>query len=93
MGLTEAHSLSDVQRFFMLLSPSSRKDAPHKLIPIGKKRLPDPASHERFFGFVQSVSQKVNTAACACMHAAYADASRVNGVPVHDSCMNVHRLA
>ena len=60
MGLTEAHSLGDVQRFFMLLSPSSRPGAPHRLIAVGKKRLPDPASHERFFGFVQSTAKKVS---------------------------------
>ena len=57
VGLTEVHSLGDVQRFFMLLSPSSRDGAPHKLIAIGKKRLP--TSHERFFGFVQTVAHKV----------------------------------
>jgi hypothetical protein len=59
VGLTEAHKLGDVQRFFMLLSPSSRPGAPSKLIPIGKKRLPDPATHERFFGFVQTTASKV----------------------------------
>lgn len=59
MGLEEAHSLSDVQRFFIILSPTSRKDAPHRLLAIGKKRLPDPAKHERFFGFVQATDKQV----------------------------------
>ena len=28
------------RRFYMLMSPSSRPDAPHRLIAVGKKRLP-----------------------------------------------------
>ncbi|EIE27488.1 hypothetical protein COCSUDRAFT_55496 [Coccomyxa subellipsoidea C-169] len=61
VGLEEAHSLSDVQRFFIIMSPTSRKDAPNRLIPIGKKRLPDPAKRERFFGFVQATDNKMDT--------------------------------
>lgn len=60
VGLEDAHSLSDVQRFFIIMSPTSREGAPHRLIPIGKKRLPDPTKRERFFGFVQATDKKVN---------------------------------
>lgn len=34
----------------MILSPTSNKDAKHRLLAIGKKRLPAAAKHERFFG-------------------------------------------
>ncbi len=66
MGLEEAHNLSDVQRFFIIMSPTSRKDAPNRLIPIGKKRLPDPAKRERFFGFVQATDNKVIGTLATC---------------------------
>lgn len=56
----EAHSLQDVQRFFIIMSPTSRKSAPHRLIVIGKKRLPDPKRHERYFGFVLATGPKVS---------------------------------
>ncbi len=69
VGLKEAHNLSDVQRFFIILSSTSRKDAPHRLLAIGKKRLPDPAKRERFFGFVQATDKKVTwmCLACSCL--------------------------
>lgn len=69
VGLKEAHNLSDVQRFFIILSSTSRKDAPHRLLAIGKKRLPDPAKRERFFGFVQTTDKKVTgmRPACNCL--------------------------
>ncbi|KAK9917620.1 hypothetical protein WJX75_006559 [Coccomyxa subellipsoidea] len=60
VGLEDAHSLSDVQRFFIIMSPTSREGAPHRLIPIGKKRLPDPTKRERFFGFVQATDKKLD---------------------------------
>lgn len=61
VGLAEAHKLSDVQRFFVVLSPESRKDAPRRMIAIGKKRMPDAATRERFFGFVQTTAPTVST--------------------------------
>ncbi len=33
-------AVCSARRFYMLMSPSSRPDAPHRLIAIGKKRLP-----------------------------------------------------
>ena len=65
VGLAEAHTLSDVQRFFVVLSPESRQGAPRRMIAIGKKRMPDAATRERFFGFVQATADTVSThAAC-----------------------------
>jgi hypothetical protein len=59
VAVEEAHSLQDVQRFFILMSPTSREGAPHHLMVIGKKRLPDPRRHERFFGFVLATAPQV----------------------------------
>lgn len=58
MGLVEADKLSDVQRFFIIMSPKSR-EAPHRLLAISKKKLPSPAKRERFFGFVQATDKEV----------------------------------
>eukprot|EP00891_Asterochloris_glomerata_P000121 jgi/Astpho2/121/Aster-04586 len=53
VAVEHAESLDDVQRFSMILTPTSRAaDAPSRLIIIGKKRLPSVSGHERFFGFV-----------------------------------------
>ncbi len=46
--------LADVQRFFLLLHPEGSNN--HRLIVIGKKRLPEAGkSGERFWGFVDEV--------------------------------------
>lgn len=49
-------SVGDIQRFFMILAPSSRPNAPFRLLIIGKKRLPIADRHERFFGFVEATA-------------------------------------
>lgn len=49
-------SVDDIQRFFMILAPTSRPKAPFRLLIIGKKRLPVPEKHERFFGFVEKTA-------------------------------------
>lgn len=49
-------SVGDVQRFFMILAPTSRPKAPFRLLIIGKKRLPIADRHERFFGFVEATA-------------------------------------
>jgi hypothetical protein len=54
VAIEEAHSLNDVQRFYMVLSPD-RKGALKRLIVIAKKKLP--ANKERFFGFVGAVGK------------------------------------
>lgn len=42
--------LSDVQRFQFVLGPEE-KDR-YRLITVGKKRLPEPQEHTRYWGFV-----------------------------------------
>lgn len=75
MGVEEAQSLQDVQRFFMIMSPNSRPDAaPHRLIVIRKKRLPNPERHERFFGFVLATAQKVKST--QVLHRLHAEVAR-----------------
>lgn len=49
-------SVRDIQRFFMILAPTSRPKAPFRLLIIGKKRLPIADRHERFFGFVEATA-------------------------------------
>lgn len=52
-------SVDDIQRFFMILAPTSRPKAPFRLLIIGKKRLPVPEKHERFFGFVEKTAESM----------------------------------
>lgn len=47
-------SLSDVQRFFMVLRPEHKKLL--RLLVVGRKRLPDANRHERIWGFVAMVT-------------------------------------
>jgi hypothetical protein len=49
-------SVDDVQRFFMILCPTSRKDGKSRIVAIGKKHLPSVPKRERLFGFVYSVA-------------------------------------
>lgn len=49
----EAHGFEDVERFYMLLKPWRREL--YRLIILGRKRLPDPGEHDRFWGFVWRV--------------------------------------
>lgn len=57
-------SVNDIQRFFMILAPTSRPKAHFRLLIIGKKRLPIADRHERFFGFVEATA---GTARFICM--------------------------
>lgn len=47
------HGLKDVERFYILLKPW--RPPRYRLIIIGRKRLPDPKEHNRFWGFVWRV--------------------------------------
>lgn len=47
-------SLSDIQRFFMVLRPERGKI---RLLVVGRKRLPDARRHERNWGFVAKVTE------------------------------------
>jgi hypothetical protein len=53
VGHDEAHSLRDVERFYILLKPWRRRI--FRLIILGRKRLPDPEEHDRFWAFVWRV--------------------------------------
>jgi hypothetical protein len=53
VGHDEAHGLEDVERFYMLLKPWQRQV--FRLILLGRKRLPDPEEHDRFWAFVWRV--------------------------------------
>jgi hypothetical protein len=53
---TSAAGLEDVQRFFVILSPSDKRR--HRLLVIGRKKLPAISDkQERNWGFVQTVSR------------------------------------
>ncbi|MGW3173417.1 hypothetical protein [Streptomyces sp. NPDC001153] len=52
----QAHAIEDVQRLFMILQPSD-SDRSRRLV-IGRKYLPQPAEHERFWGFVDEVATR-----------------------------------
>jgi hypothetical protein len=53
VGMDEVHGLKDVERFYILLRPW--RTHLYRLIIIGRKRLPDPKEHNRFWGFVWRV--------------------------------------
>ena len=56
VGLQEAHNLSDIQRFYIVMAPTSRK-APMRLAAVGKKQLPD--TKGRYWACIQGLSDKV----------------------------------
>ena len=55
--MQEAHSLDDIQRFFMVMLPLSRP-APARMIVVGKKHLPERG--QRFWAAVVAVANTVN---------------------------------
>lgn len=57
VGVEEASSIQDIQRFYMLLAPAG--GGRPRLAVVGKKRLPAADSHERFFGFIEAVGDTV----------------------------------
>ena len=56
VGLQKAHNLSDIQRFYIVMAPTSRK-APMRLAAVGKKQLPNTGG--RFWACIQGLSDKV----------------------------------
>src|SRR4051794_29742879 len=54
VGVVDVCALSDVQRFFVILKPEG--DRPFRRLIVGRKRLPDPRSHEREWAFVIEVT-------------------------------------
>jgi hypothetical protein len=53
VGTDHVDGLKDVERFYTLLKPWHQQR--YRLIIIGRKRLPDPKEHNRFWGFVWRV--------------------------------------
>jgi hypothetical protein len=53
VGADEAHGLADVERFYILLKPW--RSHVYRLIIVGRKRLPDPGRHDRFWAFIYRV--------------------------------------
>jgi hypothetical protein len=49
----KVHGLQDVERFYILLKPW--QEHLHRLIIVGRKLLPDPEKHDRFWAFVWRV--------------------------------------
>lgn len=49
------HRLRDVERLFILLTPARRHL--YRLVVVGRKKLPDPQEHTRFWAFVWRVFQ------------------------------------
>jgi hypothetical protein len=54
VGVDEVTGLDDVQRFFVVLKPDGERR--HRRVFFGRKRLPDPSSHEREWAFVADVT-------------------------------------
>lgn len=48
--------LNDIQRTYLLLQPQQPSGHKSRLLVLPKKKLPDPARHERFFAFVEAVA-------------------------------------
>jgi hypothetical protein len=53
VGLDEAHGLKDVERLYILLKPWQAQK--YRLLIVGRKKLPDPDEHNRFWTFVWRV--------------------------------------
>jgi hypothetical protein len=51
--LDEAHGLKDVERLYILLKPWQAQK--YRLLIVGRKKLPDPDEHNRFWTFVWRV--------------------------------------
>ena len=51
------HIWFEVQRYYIIMAPTSRKDAPIRLAAVGKKQLPK--TKGRFWACIQGLSQKV----------------------------------
>lgn len=49
--------LDDVQQFLLTLSPEHRRH--HRLVVVGRKRLPDVGDHEQLWAYVELVTGKV----------------------------------
>jgi hypothetical protein len=59
VGTDEVRSLKQVERFYILLKPW--RTHKYRLIIVGRKRLPDPDDHDRFWAFVYRVFHDRNS--------------------------------
>ncbi|MEV0639893.1 hypothetical protein AB0I77_34130 [Streptomyces sp. NPDC050619] len=55
------HDIEEVQRLFVILQPFGGKQS--RRLVIGRKRLPAPEEHERFWGFIEEVTGRPETIA------------------------------
>jgi hypothetical protein len=53
VGTERVEGIDDVQRFFFVLRPEGTDR--YRLVTVGRKRLPDPRSHEREWAFVAGI--------------------------------------
>jgi hypothetical protein len=53
VGARQAHGIKDVERLYVVLKPWRPKR--YRLLIVGRKKLPDPEDHERFWAFVWRV--------------------------------------
>lgn len=67
IGLQEAHSIEDIQRFYMVMLPLSRP-APVRLVVVGKEHLPEHG--QRFWAAVLAVGKTVCVPSSLPVHAA-----------------------
>ncbi|KAJ8659708.1 hypothetical protein O0I10_004690 [Lichtheimia ornata] len=61
----EVESASDVQKVYMVLKPNWHSCKPKRqptLIVLGRKKLPDPEHHSRYWGFVAEASKDLTDA-------------------------------
>lgn len=58
VNAARAYDFEDVQRFFFVLRPDGKRL--FREIIVGRKRLPDPDSHEREWAFVAEVSPRAS---------------------------------
>jgi hypothetical protein len=53
VGVDEAHGFKDVRRLYILLKPWGTQI--YRLLIVGRKKLPAPEEHDRFWAFVWRV--------------------------------------
>lgn len=58
--LATARNVRDVQRFFVLLAPEGRRSV--RRVVIGRKRMPDPARHDKEWAYVDRVAESFGEA-------------------------------
>lgn len=61
VNLHTVKDLDDVQRFYIILRPTTHSEGSMlRLLYIGKKKLPDVGSHQKFWGQVEKVSTNMD---------------------------------